>query len=65
MNELVNKVQVENDLLEILSIASKVVEKTDAFKVDEKNYREWRISVLSIAKIVQEQYNYQRMKDEK
>lgn len=57
---MVNKTQVENDLLEILEISAKVVEKTKAFAVDGRNMREYRISILSIAKIVQEQYNYQR-----
>lgn len=62
---MVNKLQVENDLLEILDISAKVVEKTKAFGVDAKNTREWRISILSIAKIVQDQYNYQREKENK
>jgi hypothetical protein len=57
---MVNKVQVENDVLEILTIADKVVGKTEAFKVDEKNYREYRISVLSVAKLVQDQYNREK-----
>jgi len=54
---MVDKVQVENDVLEILAIADRVVDKTEAFKVDVKNYREYRISVLSVAKLVQDQYN--------
>jgi hypothetical protein len=58
---MIDKVQVENDVLEILSIADRVVDKTEAFKVDIKNYREYRISVLSVAKLVQDQYN--RAKD--
>ena len=49
---MVDKIQVENDMLEILSITDKVISKTEAFKVDEKNYREYRISVLSVAKLV-------------
>jgi len=58
---MVDKVQVEYDVLEILAIADRVVDKTEAFKVDVKNYREYRISVLSVAKLVQDQYN--RAKD--
>ena len=57
MIQMVDKVQVENDVLEILAIADRVVDKTEAFKVDVKNYREYRISVLSVAKLVQDQYN--------
>jgi len=57
---MVDKVQVENDVLEILAIADRVVDKTEAFKVDVKNYREYRISVLSVAKLVQDQYNREK-----
>lgn len=60
MIQMVDKVQVENDVLEILAIADRVVDKTEAFKVDVKNYREYRISVLSVAKLVQDQYNREK-----
>lgn len=54
---MVDKLKVENEMLEILEITEKVVSKTHAFKVDEKNYREWRMSILATAKLVQDQYN--------
>lgn len=57
---MIDKAQVENDVLEILGIADAVVNKTEAFRVDVKNYREWRISVLSVAKLVQDQYNREK-----
>lgn len=60
MTQMVDKVQIEHDVLEILDVADKVVSKTEAFKVDEKNYREYRISVLSVAKLVQDQYNREK-----
>jgi hypothetical protein len=52
-----DKLTIETEMLDILEIAEKVVSKTHAFKVDEKNYREWRMSIISIAKLVQDQYN--------
>lgn len=54
---------VEKEVLEILDTTAKVVEKTQSFKVDPKNYREWRISILSVAKLVQDQYNHIKTKE--
>lgn len=60
----ISKEQVVNDMLEILEIADVVVDKTEAFQVKGSNEREWRISVLSVAKIVQEQMNFYRLHPE-
>jgi hypothetical protein len=52
-----NTEKVYNEVMDIFTISARIVKDTKAFAVAENNHREWRMSILSVAKVVQEQYN--------
>lgn len=59
-----NTEEVYKQVMDIFDISARIAKDTKAFTVTEYNYREWRMSVLLIAKIVQEQYNNVLLEDE-
>ena len=52
-----NTEKVYSEVMDIFDISARIVSDTKAFAVAQNNHREWRMSILSVAKVVQEQYN--------